>query len=232
MLVVILGPYRSGTSLVSGIAKSLGGWSGDEDLRPPNISNPTGFNEEPRLDNLCKSLIDIPSHRFNHDPREIIPKLMEWETSMRESLPPDSTFIFAKNPLLCLICDEFMASWKETKIIAVSRPISHSIRSVKSRKWGWSDDEIEETLKKMIDTRRQFIDRNEHLFIDYDQIIDKPEESVDLIIDFLGIECTENGRKSAIGIVNPILRRSDKERSIFWRFFTSLYARLISWRRT
>ena len=84
----------------------------------------------------------------------------------------------------------------------------------------------------MIDSRRQFIDRNEHLFIDYVQIIDKPEESVDQIIDFLGIECTENGRKSAIGIVNPIHRRSDKERSIFWRFFTSLYARLISWKRT
>lgn len=231
MIVVILGPYRSGTSLVSGIVKSLGGWSGDEDLRPPNISNPTGFNEEPGLDRLCKNLIDIPSHRFNHDPAEIIPKLTEWEAEMKISLPLESTFVFAKNPLLCLICEEFAKSWQEMKVISVERDLTHSIRSVKSRKWGWSDYEIEESLKKMIDSRALFLDSYDHLSVDYDKIIDKPEESVDLIIDYLGIEINENMREDAIGIVNPIFRRSNKKRNIFWRSFTSIYARLISWRR-
>ena len=102
-IVVVLGQYRGGTSAVTGVVKKLGGWGGEGDVRPPNISNPTGFHENPKLDIICKNFFKIPEHTPTGELSIKVEGLENWRGLEEESSSDDSIFIVAKNPLLCLL---------------------------------------------------------------------------------------------------------------------------------
>ena len=209
-MVVILGPYRSGTSLVAGLAKRVGGWAGSSDIRRPNIGNPDGYVEEPRLDAILKEHVSVPEHIVSEEVSEISGDLVEWRISMEDECPENSSFIVAKNPLFCLVIPQIIDAWPDARFVSLTRNRVHSIKSIGDRNWGWTDEEIINAIDTMITQRDGGLPKGS-LNIGYDEIVDNPRTGVEGLIQFLGISPSESQKQAAIGAISRNLRRSDKQ---------------------
>ena len=103
------------------------------------------------------------------------------------------------------------------RIIAVDRPIEASIKSLQDRsrrhrgQWFAGDDEQCETLQRsLLEHRERFIQSHPDvplLRIEFADLTADPKSVIAKLIEFLGIEPTEDEIESAIKHVNPDLRK-------------------------
>lgn len=227
-LIVVLGQYRGGTSAITGIVKMLGGWGGEGDVRPPNISNPTGFHEDPSLDSVCKSFFELPEHIPTGNKNNKIEKLKNWREEMQGCIPQTSKFLVAKNPLLCLMSDEMDSAWPDAKYIAVRRDPNHSRRSVIARGWDWTEEQITYSILSMVRERDIFLENKPCLWVDFESVISDPERVARSIADFIDLGIGNSDIIKASRTINPKLRRANIEKGPFGRTIDWIYACSIS----
>lgn len=227
-IVVVLGQYRGGTSAVAGVVKGLGAWGGESDVRPPNISNPTGFHEEPGLDTVCKGFFSLPDHSPKGEISDRVLGLVEWRRLMEKNCPDNVRFVVAKNPLLCLLTEAIHTAWPDAKYIGVRRDLKHSCRSIIQRDWGWDREHIMHALSSMVEERDSFLYGKDVHWLDYEALVNEPVLETNRISDFLGIEIGQDEIIGAAGIIDPRLRRSNREQSRIDRFSSWIHAQLVS----
>ena len=227
-LVVVLGQYRGGTSAITGIVKKLGGWGGDGDVRPPNISNPTGFHENPSLDSVCKSFFELPEHKPLGETSQKVEELKDWREEQEDSSPERSKFLVAKNPLLCLMSNEIDLAWPDAKYIGVRRDPDHSRRSVIARGWDWSEEQVTSSILSMVKERDIFLERKSCLWVDFESAISDPDLVTRKIAEFIDLGIGDSEIIEASKTINPKLRRANLEKGALGKTLDWIYAYAIS----
>jgi hypothetical protein len=103
------------------------------------------------------------------------------------------------------------------RIIAVDRPIEASIRSLQDRsnkhrgQWFSADDAACERLQRsLLEHRERFIKSHPKvpvLRVDFAELTKDPAAGIARLVEFLGIDPTDEELESAIAHVNPELRK-------------------------
>ena len=195
-MAAVLGAFRGGTSCIAGILVRLGVNMGDK-FKPPNKANPTGFYEAQQLAKICRQSFKEPWMK------ELLPKF-ERETRLREwadGRRKKASLIGGKHPTLCLMVPEILQAWgRDTKFIAVDRPIEKIQASLTRLKWGWCQRAIQNVPPMMLAARDAFLEdcRQENILrVDFDLMRANPEEWINRIVEFLQIVPSEEQKQLA-----------------------------------
>jgi hypothetical protein len=137
-ILFVIGPYRSGTSLLSRIARELGAYPGDaSDLYEPTDWNPEGYIQRPDVTLFNTHLIERSGGNLTHPPHplEIASKLSrkDFVDNLDLSWISSHDIILIKDPRLCFT----LLSWVkycfnklfDVRIIRISRDIDDNARS-------------------------------------------------------------------------------------------------------
>jgi len=123
-----------------------------------------------------------------------------------------------KYPHLCRFIEPlYQAMGESLRIISVDRPIEASIKSLHDRsnkhrgQWFAADDAPCAKLQRsLLDHRERFIASHPEVpvhRIEFSELTSSPQQVIERLIDFLGIEPTEDEVASAVAHVNPRLRK-------------------------
>ena len=149
---------------------------------------------------------------------QLTQQLKSWIVTRKAEANRDKTVAGAKYPHLCRFVEHLHAGLGNSlRIISVERDIEASIRSLQSRsekhrgQWFAGTDEQCETLQRsLLEHRDAFIKSHPDVpvfRIEFAELVTYPEEVIKNLIEFLGIEPTEEEISSAIDHVNPDLRK-------------------------
>ena len=225
--MVALGQYRSGSSAVAGLLKLIGGWDGERSVRPPNVSNPTGFHEDFELDSICKSYFKIPEHIRIGDSQELVEKLKKWRAKQERLRPKNAKFISAKNPLFCLMTNELMLAWPDAAWICVRRDPNHSIKSIIDRRWNWPREYIHSSIWAMVRQRDEFLQEKYFHELDYRALLIQPELEIKNLAAHLEIDLDRDTLKLAEKSIKPSLDRISSRKNFVARFWSMIYVRVL-----
>jgi hypothetical protein len=145
-------------------------------------------------------------------------KIKTWIVGRKIEANRDRTVAGGKYPHLCRMVESmYQAMGDSLRIIAVDRPIEASIKSLQDRskkhrgQWFSADDaQCEKLQRSLLEHRDRFIESHPEVpvhRIDFAELTQDPKRVIRELIDFLGIEPTEDEIDSAIAHVDPRLRR-------------------------
>lgn len=205
--VVILGMFRSGTSMTAGILNLLGVDFGDN-LLPESRANPLGYFEDMGFMDLNRAMIKAAGGTLhNPPPRE--PILAQEEAFLQaiynQVKPPKAAIWGLKDPAASLTIELYAKHLVNPYIIVCrreARPVAES--------WGKT---VEVSLSEGIKLWKVFNQRIDQfltqypdiavLEVRYEALIKHPEKWIDALIDFLGLHVTKQQRKEAVRYVLP-----------------------------
>ncbi len=217
----VLGPHRSGTSCVAMVMHHLGVHMGNE----LGGYEATGGGEAVGLTKICEKAMPFPTVDPKIGHGKLTQQLKSWVVARKTEANRDRTVAGAKYPHLCRFAEHLHEGLgKSLRIIAVDRPIEASIRSLQDRsrrhegQWFAADDTACERLQRsLLEHREQFIETHPSVpvhRIDFSQLTDDPAGTIARLIDFLGIQPTEEEVESAITHVNPKLSPGAQNRPV------------------
>lgn len=149
---------------------------------------------------------------------QLIQKLKSWIVQRKAEANRDKTVAAGKYPHLCRFVGHLHEALGDSlRIISVNRDIEASIRSLKSRsekhRGQWfaaTDEDCERLQRSLLEHRDAFIASHPEVpvfHIDFSELTTYPEEVINNLIEFLGIEPTAEEIAAAIDHVNPQLRK-------------------------
>jgi hypothetical protein len=210
----VLGPHRSGTSCVAMVMHHLGVHLGNQ----LSGYEATGGGEAVGLAQLCESAMRFPAIAPVWPDHQLVQKLKSWIVQRKAEANRDKTFAAGKYPHLCRFVSHLHEALGDSlRIISVNRDIEASIRSLKSRsekhRGQWfaaTDEDCERLQRSLLEHRDAFIASHPEVpvfHIDFSELTTYPEEVINNLIEFLGIEPTAEEIAAAIDHVNPQLRK-------------------------
>jgi len=210
----VLGPHRSGTSCVAMIMHHLGVHMGNE----LGGYEATGGGEAVGLAKLCEKAMPFPSVDPVFADEKLDRQLKTWIVPRKAEANRDRTVAGGKYPHLCRFTEHlYQALGDSLRIIAVDRPIEASIKSLRNRsskhrgQWFAADDaHCEKLQRSLLDHRERFIASHPEVpvhRIEFAELTAEPQRVIEQLIDFLGIEPTEDEIASAVAHVDPSLKR-------------------------
>ncbi|MFG0261670.1 MAG: sulfotransferase [Novipirellula sp. JB048] len=145
-------------------------------------------------------------------------QLKSWIVPRKAEASRDKTVAGGKYPHLCRFIEHLHTALGDSlRIIAVNRDIEASIRSLQDRsgkhagQWFAADDEACERLQRnLLEHRDQFINAHPEVSvfkIEFAELTSHPEKVIRSLIEFLGIQPTDDELASAIAHVKPELRK-------------------------
>ena len=176
-VVVVLGPWSSGTSAVAGVVAALGAESHPPFVGVADPSTPVSFES--------KGLREIIVGAFDHDnlargplPSDAVGRLQDWAGQ--------APFSVAKMPMLCWFLQEICEAW-DARFIVVRRTLS-AIEATRQRR-GWPA----EYGSKGAEVVYLLIERGvpsdaPRLDVDYAELMGAQEGHGARIADFCGLE--------------------------------------------
>lgn len=187
--VAVLGLYSSGSTATAGILYHLGAQMGKRFW---------GNYYEPQwLSAQLRRWWDEPRLRETIALSERVKLLKRW---MRDLSLDEPEVVAAKHPLLTLCGPDLIQAWgKETKFIWTHRPLDKSIASLARR--GWWPEHYVRLQEKLWEAANSFFTNQEHLRIEFADVLKSPDEQVDRLIDYLGIDVSEQRRQRAIASI-------------------------------
>lgn len=209
----VLGPHRSGTSCVAMVMHHLGVHMGNQ----LSGYEATGGGEAIGLAQLCEKAMKFPAIDPEWDDAKLTRKLKTWIVQRKGEAARDRTVAGGKYPHLCRFAEHLHdAIGDSLRIISVDRDIEASIRSLQSRSakhpeaWFAAADATCETLQRSLhEHREQFIANHPDVYvhrIEFAELVTYPEEAIRNLIEFLGIDPTDDEVASAINHVDSRLR--------------------------
>ncbi len=210
----VMGPHRSGTSCVAMVMHHLGVHMGNE----LGGYEATGGGEAVGLSKLCEKAMPFPTVDPKIPNKQLTQQLKSWVVARKTEANRDRTVAGGKYPHLCRFAEHLYAGLgKSLRVIAVDRPIEASIRSLQDRsrkhegQWFSADDAACERLQRcLLEHRERFIDTHPSVpvhRIEFARLTEDPAGTIARLVDFLGIQPTDEEIQSAIAHVNPTLRK-------------------------
>lgn len=199
--VAVIGLHRSGSSCLAGVLHKLGIHMGQQ----LGGYESTGGFESAALARICEQAFPFPATRCSVANWKIKKRLTTyvWETSQQAkakgTLPGGKyPHLCAMAPLLKDICGGGL------RVININRPLEDSITSLKGRSrksGGWlaiTDDQAEDVQRWLWAQKNKFLTHNEHLNIEYYDLLNDPETVVQKIVDYLQLTPTDTAKELAI----------------------------------
>jgi len=221
--VLICGMHRTGTSLLSSIINQLG-YFGGSDMISPTEDNPKGYFENNYIVNLNERILgslnyvwDTPFISDMELSRLVNYKFQNEAMDLVSDLFVDSDNIFIKDPRVCLLLNFWQRILKKqnsnVSIICTLRnpndtAISEFRRAKSGRKYhhfGFKENYTKRVWFTYIYHLLDSITANS-LFIDYDDIIDKTDECVQMLCSYLDINKDKIG--DVYSLIDTDLRRN------------------------
>ncbi len=207
-VVAVVGQFRGGTSAVAGALHKMGLSMGAA-FRKPNPGNPKGYYEAVALARICRHSFREPWMVEQNTREQRVAELRRW--AMMRSRQLKRGLIGAKHPTLCLIVPEMVEAWPDCRIVAVERPVETSIRSLKSRRWGWPPGAAEKVLPAMLEARDAALAElpsEQVMRLRYSDLIEDPKRTLLYLRGFVGIKKPSCGQiKAALQFIDPALNR-------------------------
>lgn len=204
--VVVLGMHRSGTSMIAGVLSKLGVNMG-KNLLGKGLTNPLGHFEDQDFINLNVEILEAAGGSWDSPPaRETIlkqkdkfqnkiidlvnnkPEIWGWKEP-RTSLTIELYLPYLINPY-------FIVSYRNSQTVAESLKKRNQIRIERGL-------ELKEIYEKRI---KVFFDRFPDLSrlpLYYEEVTTDPEKWVNIIIDFLKLDVSEEERQKAVSFILP-----------------------------
>ncbi|TWU39311.1 sulfotransferase [Novipirellula artificiosorum] len=210
----VLGPHRSGTSCVAMVMHHLGVHMGNQ----LGGYEATGGGEAVGLANLCEKAMRFPATDPTIADEELVRRLKSFVINKKAEAKRDNTVAGGKYPHLCRFADHlYQAIGESLRIVTIDRPIEASIRSLQARskkhrgQWFAADDETCDRLQRsLLEHREQFIQSHPNTpvhRVDFQVLCDDPRTEVQELVDFLGINPSDEEFDAAVDHVNPELRK-------------------------
>jgi len=200
--IAVIGSHRSGTSAVAGVLHHLGIFMGER-LMGSQKGNPKGHFEDLEFWTLHEQIIgDWKDPKPNFEPyRQAYRALVE----KRER---EHQVWGIKDPRLCFTFPLLAEYVTGARPILVIRDVGAIIRSLVQRRGALDDDMTFEKARKItlhyLDTRAKTMAsfRGPALYLEYDTLVEQPEQTVGLIARFCDVPVTQ----AAVDFVDPNLR--------------------------
>lgn len=199
--VIVVGPMRSGTSMVAGILSKIGVDMG-EDAWHKSRANPTGYFEDVDFFQLNEAILEAAGGDRRDPPsrKDILRKKELFNERVKELIDSKEKELWGwKDPRNVLTIDIYIEHIDNPYIIICSRELDSIILSY-STMTGLSYKDSESIINEYIDRLRNLIIRLEEykvMELQYESVVNDPVERVDNIISFLGIEVSETDRRKA-----------------------------------
>ncbi len=217
VVYIIFGPFRSGTSLLSKIVNVLGADAGPvSELYEPTDWNPAGYFQRPDITAFNTTLIDRAGSSLS---APITPSLLAEKFDSNIFSEIDISWMKNRNVILLkdprfsvtlytwLINNIFID--REIKLIRISRNISDTIKSAllhyDVKHYCKNNITIASKMIKTYDAFAQWhIEnvQNEALHIKYENLIKDSAKTVNLLADFMNINCHHTIRCAIKSISN------------------------------
>ncbi|MEA2552619.1 MAG: Sulfotransferase family [Fimbriimonadaceae bacterium] len=196
--VVVLGPYGSGSSAVTGILDKLGGYTcpphcGTGDPRTRNTFEPHAMRE------ILRKHINEAALIFTGNEAELAQELSQW---LDNAVPKKErgNVIVLKHALLMLVLP-LVKSLLQPKIIVVRRPYP-DIERTRSRR-GWPA--TQGYLGARILSAKMYADLSSlsmsFLDVNYPELIANPEREIARLAEFTGLDPDGSRRADALSFV-------------------------------
>ena len=203
--VAVIGLHRSGSSCLAGCLHKLGVHMGDK----LGGHEKTGGYEASGLAWLCEKAFRFPTTECAMEREALREKLQNHVIWNMSSASKKDTIAGGKYPHLCAMVDDLAAVCGDLRILHINRPLDESIESLKERSrkaTGWlaiSDEDAESVQRWLWEEKSKAIDKYAHLTIEYHDLLKDPEREIKRIIEYLGIEPTDDQVQAAISHVQP-----------------------------
>jgi len=199
--LVVLGPYRGGTSAVAGAMHNLDIIMGKWFVQVRPQAAPKGCFEAVMLRKICQACYPEPSFEEGCSYNNRVELLRSW----MEKRKNDGIAIGCKNPLLCLMVPEMCEAWPECKFVVVHRPLDAVVDSLRKLGWFMPRTQPETITTRLIETRdRELlqVSNERQLHIEYDDLVNNSESCLKLIAEFAEIEPTPAHYEKAINFLD------------------------------
>ncbi|PIP86572.1 hypothetical protein COV42_03020 [Candidatus Campbellbacteria bacterium CG11_big_fil_rev_8_21_14_0_20_44_21] len=209
--IIVLGPPRSGTSLISSMLGILGVDMGR--VSPSVKSNPKGDWEDLDFMALNKKIIDRANQKYKGKgiplKQDILDLKPVFENKIKNLVVKKSEnkkYWGWKDPHTTLTIDLFLPYINHPYVIIVSRNIYDTAKSYQKllgeKKFTESLKYIKSYEKRALD----FADRNRHIpthFVSFAQLISDPNKETEKMAKFINIEYSLRKRKRVLDFVIP-----------------------------
>ena len=205
--VCVMGLHRSGSSCLAMMLHKLGVHMGNDLGGYEAIRG--GGGEAAGLVNICESAMPFPSQDIECWPGRLQANFLTWIRERQKEVEDDERLAGGKHPNLCAMGSLLETTLKgRMKVIHINRPLQESIDSLVQREPAQDSKVITNLQKFLWKSKQEFLRKTNVpvLTVEYDDVLKKPTEVVDRIVNFLGIEPLESQRANAIAHPKPKYR--------------------------
>jgi len=209
--VMVMGPYRTGTSCVAGILHHLGVHWGSQ-VGPGDELNPKGYFEDLKFANLVRTLYCEGEFQKTGKVDESLwveeSGRRRWLKEWFDGVKGEGKWKFAgaKHPMACLAGEDLInALGGNLHVIATNRQLDDTVASMSKTRWTHGASIDRDMIVSLFTRRDEFLERFKPpvLWLDHDGIQRDPRLAVEAIWDFLRIPVTCGQFRSAISFVTP-----------------------------
>lgn len=191
--VIVLGPFRGGTSVATGILQALGVFVG-ECFLDAETGYPT--YEAVKLREQCLRCFDERENYWGYlcTKQQRVEHLREWyHFATGKAADQGAIAIGGKHPTMCMLVDELSVAWKDETggpplFLSIERPVEDVIRSWESAKtpdgrpW-WPRKDIATIVRALVRTRDENLAEHFHLMVNFDELRAEPRATVKRIAE-------------------------------------------------
>lgn len=184
-MIFVLGPHRSGTSLVAGMLDRLGVYMGPSWA---DEHNPTGYFEDRRFLAFHKQLVGYWWHPLVNGVTDA--QKLAYRRLLRRRLSYDLHGV--KDPRLCLLADMLIplaGAQYDIKIVNVNRNVEAAVRSLVARN-GLNEERARQLTVDHLEARADFVQGfdGDTLSVSYECVIDNPIKAARRLAGFVDVD--------------------------------------------
>ena len=196
--VAVVGTYRAGASLIASVLHNLG-----VDMGHPFQGC---CYEPPDLSASLQRWWQEPQFVAKESAANRVYRLKQWLDSRTSN-----EWIGAKHPLLTLSMADVERAWgKSTKFIWCHRSLADSIKSLKQAGCCPNASQLQQKLYSVADSQ---FPRSNGLVLSFDDSLTRVEWALQQLIDFLGIQPTEDQKATALLVARQTIEEKYKKPS-------------------
>lgn len=200
-LVMVLGPWRSGTSALAGVLHQLGVHFGEYfgQLRHPT-PYPNTFEAADLFPIIWASLKE-PEMSSLRPMEETAAELASWLHQHNAlSMLAGQTVFGMKHPAASMLAEQIKALWPKVLTVRTQRNTEDCLQSTANLGWEWPRDK---TLKGLNAQHNAAVTACEGPVFEFPNFLETPKDTVDRLCSYLGLKPSSEQRKAACESLLP-----------------------------